>query len=256
MSDTTDENKEERVLFTEDESDELQEVVGFTPSLFKKFMLYVQDQILRSVTFANKVREIASSGLYTAFGVANMQELVVKLTLSQNNVPAEVSTQLESKLRDPGFVKALVSAIAKDPEACKILHASLETCRKEKISAAAERRHANLTKAAINFYKNDGPADVEITADDVTKVVEWMDELGIVRDKNVAEYDEIVPKWIRAKEFAMTMLITELVKAKTSEELVKAYARNLVLRGFNAEKAVVRAELAKEDDIKSALKAK
>lgn len=211
--------------------------------------LTTDDLVLITRTIRNGVITAVCDGV----GVEKLSDIRLLAESSGSGSANMLSAEVEAKLRDPGFVSALVEAIASNEELCGRLGFALEQCRKKKYGEAAERRRENLTAAVVNFY-NDRDESDQVEPDAVATLVEQLDNEGVVRGLRITQYADRIAKVIPERETAMAELISELCKARTNQAVIAANARLLVMEGLPLEKSAVRTRLEQEDDIASFLK--
>lgn len=193
------------------------------------------------------------TSLCKAIGIEKLADFRLRIEAVGNEIPARVDTVIESKLRDPGFVKALVEKIASDEEACSRLDYALEPYRRKRMDERTLHRRENLTAAVTNFYSKREP-DVQLSDESVRALVERLDADHVVNGFRVPQYNEVVAKAIFAKEVEMNTLITSLCLSKAPKKAIEGTAVLLVLEGLPLKKDAVRARLEQDEDIKSFLK--
>ena len=177
-----------------------------------------------------------------------------------------ISQQIASMLEDPNTIKSLTLAIAKDPESCRVLvagiindpDAALDTLQRaiheasEKIkSSIKDTRIKNIGNAIFAIYNERSDGKSELTDEDITPLVNRVENERVVTGKNARFYIDTIGAWLVDQESKMAEVIATMVYANTAPAVVNSYAKTLVLAGVTTDNTdAVHTCLAKDEDIK------
>lgn len=200
-------------------------------------------------TIADLVIEL----LCQTLGIEKLSEINLKIEGAGNDIPGQVSRNLEQQLREKGIVRTIIQTLSKDDVACAALNKALEPARRQSRSEADQRRLEKLTEAVLDFYKKRDPdLQPEHVSEHFSDLIEFMDKGRVIQGKQ--NHIKAVADWIDAQEERMSETIRQITKARTDQELIASFARTLVVEGIDPLPTDVRARIEKETDIKECIR--